>query len=108
MPESTQPLYPRVGSLFQDLRRGRYPELERDRRACSETNPCDRDSAAKTSAVLIPIYIQGWGAYFRICDAEGTRSWKEIDAHVRRRIRAIVIRQQKRPRFLFRHLDRKS
>ena len=51
-------------------------------------------------------YIQGWGAYFRICDEEGTRSWKQVDAHVRRRIRAIVIRQQKRPRFLFRHLVR--
>jgi group II intron reverse transcriptase/maturase len=51
-------------------------------------------------------YIQGWGAYFRICDEEGTRSWKPIDAHVRRRIRAIAIRQQKRPRFLFRHLVR--
>ena len=54
----------------------------------------------------INTYIQGWGAYFRICDEEGTRSWKPIDAHVRRRIRAIVIRQQKRPRFLFRHLVR--
>ena len=51
-------------------------------------------------------YIQGWGAYFRICDEEATNSWKAIDAHVRRRVRAIVIRQQKRPRFLFRHLVR--
>ena len=51
-------------------------------------------------------YIKGWGAYFRICDEEGSRSWKGIDAHVRRRVRAIAIRQQKRPRFLFRHLVR--
>lgn len=51
-------------------------------------------------------YIEGWGAYFRICDQEATRSWKSIDAHVRRRVRAIAIRQQKRPRFLFRHLIR--
>jgi hypothetical protein len=27
-----------------------------------------------------------------------------IDAHIRRRLRAIMIRQRKRPRFLFRHL----
>lgn len=51
-------------------------------------------------------YIKGWGAYFRICDEEASRSWKGIDAHVRRRVRAIAIRQQKRPRFLFRHLVR--
>lgn len=51
-------------------------------------------------------YIAGWGAYFRICDEEATRSWRGIDAHVRRRIRAIAIRQQKRPRFLYRHLVR--
>ena len=51
-------------------------------------------------------YIEGWGAYFRICDEEATRSWKAIDAHVRRRVRAIAIRQQKRPRFLYRHLVR--
>lgn len=51
-------------------------------------------------------YIQGWGVSFRICDEEGARSWKQIDAHVRRRIRAIAIRPQKRPRFLFRHLVR--
>ena len=51
-------------------------------------------------------YIQGWGAYFRICDEEGSRGWKGIDAHVRRRVRAIAIRQQKRARYLFRHLVR--
>jgi RNA-directed DNA polymerase len=27
-----------------------------------------------------------------------------IDAHVRRRLRAIIVRQKKRPRFLYRHL----
>ena len=46
------------------------------------------------------------GAYFRICDHEAIRSWRGLDAHVRRRVRAIAIRQQKRPRFLFRHLVR--
>ena len=32
------------------------------------------------------------------------RNWKHMDAHVRRRLRAIVIRQKKRPRHLYRHL----
>lgn len=27
-----------------------------------------------------------------------------FDAHIRRRVRAIIVRQKKRPHFLFRHL----
>jgi len=47
-------------------------------------------------------YIKGWVAYYRLCSEEGVRNWKAMDAHVRRRLRAIVIRQKKRPRFLYR------
>ena len=39
-----------------------------------------------------------------LCTAEGVKALKQIDAHIRRRLRAIIIRQRKRPRFLFRHL----
>lgn len=49
-------------------------------------------------------YIKGWVAYYRLCSEEGVRNWKAMDAHVRRRLRAIVIRQKKRPGFLYRHL----
>lgn len=49
-------------------------------------------------------YLNGWVAHFRLCTAEGVRALKFIDAHIRRRLRAIIIRQRKRPRFLFRHL----
>ena len=31
-----------------------------------------------------------------------------FDAHIRRRVRAIIVRQKKRPRFLFRHLAAKG
>ena len=31
-----------------------------------------------------------------------------FDAHIRRRVRAIIVRQKKRPRFLFRHLASKG
>jgi RNA-directed DNA polymerase len=43
-------------------------------------------------------------AYYRQCSEEAVRNWKKMDAHVRRRLRAIVIRQKKRPRHLYRHL----
>lgn len=49
-------------------------------------------------------YIKGWVAYYRLCGEEGVRNWKKMDAHVRRRLRAIVIHQKKRPRYLYRHL----
>jgi RNA-directed DNA polymerase len=49
-------------------------------------------------------YIKGWVAYYRQCSEEAVRNWKKMDAHVRRRLRAIVIRQKKRPRYLYRHL----
>jgi group II intron reverse transcriptase/maturase len=49
-------------------------------------------------------YLKGWSAYYRICCEEGAGKMRIIDAHIRRRLRAIVIRQKKRPRFLYLHL----
>lgn len=51
-------------------------------------------------------YLQGWIAYFRICTEESTLLFQRFDAHIRRRLRAIIIRQKKRPRHLYRHLLR--
>lgn len=49
-------------------------------------------------------YLQGWIGYFRLCTEEGLHHFGRTDAHIRRRVRAIIIRQKKRPRHLFRHL----
>ena len=49
-------------------------------------------------------YLTGWISHFRLCTPEAVQGLGVIDAHVRRRVRAIVVRQRKRPRFLFRHL----
>jgi RNA-directed DNA polymerase len=49
-------------------------------------------------------YLNGWVAHFRLCTAEAVNGLRAIDAHIRRRLRAIIIRQRKRARFLFRHL----
>lgn len=53
-------------------------------------------------------YVRGWSAYFRICSEEGTRTMNNADARVRRRLRAIVIRQRGKPRYLFRHLRKRG
>ena len=49
-------------------------------------------------------YLTGWMAHYRLCTPDATRRLDAFDAHIRRRIRAIIVRQKKRQRFLFRHL----
>jgi RNA-directed DNA polymerase len=49
-------------------------------------------------------YLTGWMSHYRLCTPEAVQDLGAIDAHVRRRIRAIIVRQKKRQRFLFRHL----
>jgi group II intron reverse transcriptase/maturase len=49
-------------------------------------------------------YLRGWVGYFQLCTKEGAELFARFDAHIRRRIRAIVVHQRKRPRYLHRHL----
>lgn len=53
-------------------------------------------------------YLNGWIAYFRLFTPEAVDGLRVIDSHIRRRIRAIIVRHRKRPRFLFRHLVSKG
>lgn len=48
-------------------------------------------------------YLTGWVGYFRLCTSSS--SFSNFDAHIRRRLRAILVRQKKRSRHLFRHLQ---
>jgi len=50
------------------------------------------------------VYLKGWAGYFRLCTKEGAVLFRRFDAHIRRRVRAIILRQKKRPRHLYRHL----
>ena len=42
--------------------------------------------------------------YFKICSKSQLKKFRKIDAHTRRRIRAIIIKQKKRSRYLYKHL----
>ena len=46
--------------------------------------------------------------HYRLCTPEAVHGLGAIDAHVRRRVRAIIVRQKKRQRFLYRHLRAKG
>lgn len=49
-------------------------------------------------------YLSGWMAHYRLCSRAAAKRLGQFDAHIRRRLRAIIVRQRKRSRFLFRHL----
>jgi RNA-directed DNA polymerase len=49
-------------------------------------------------------YLRGWMGYFHPVSKEALRVLGNTDAHVRRRLRAIIVRHKKKDRYLFRHL----
>ena len=51
-------------------------------------------------------YLSGWIGFFRICTELEERTLRAIDAHIRRRLRAILLRQWKRRRTIVRRLIR--
>jgi RNA-directed DNA polymerase len=54
------------------------------------------------------VYLRGWSGYFRICTEENVYRLHVWDAHIRRRLRAILVRQKKRSRYLYRHLQHRG
>jgi group II intron reverse transcriptase/maturase len=53
-------------------------------------------------------YLLGWIQFFRSCTAAEVRTLHGLDAHIRRRLRAIVLRHWKRKRFIVRQLTRRG
>jgi RNA-directed DNA polymerase len=51
-------------------------------------------------------YLLGWVGFFWICTAAEERTFASLDAHIRRRLRALVLRHWKRRRFIVRRLIR--
>ena len=51
-------------------------------------------------------YLAGWLGFFGICTAAEDFTFRNIDGHIRRRLRAIVLRQCKRRRTIARRLIR--
>ena len=49
-------------------------------------------------------YLEGWAGYFSLCTEAGARYFKNADAHIRRRIRCLILSRFRCQRFLFRHL----
>ena len=78
-----------------------------EKRMCAkirELTPRNFGQSLERGFARLNAYLRGWSAFFRICTTENVRILRRWDAHIRRRVRAIVVRRMKRPRFLFRHL----
>ncbi len=78
--------------------------LERIKARIRELTPRNGGRSLATYLERLNQYLRGWIAYFRICTKAGAMFFDGLDARIRRRLRAIIIRQKKRPRYLFRHL----
>ncbi len=68
-----------------------------------ELIPRNWGGSLATCIEQVNTYIKGWSSYFKLC-TQNHRTLQTFDGHIRRRIRAIVVKQKKKPQFLFRHL----
>jgi RNA-directed DNA polymerase len=73
-----------------------------------ELTPRVWGNSLETCIKRINQYLKGWEGYFDLCTRPAASRWDYYDGHIRRRLRTIVVRQRKRPRFLFRHLKRRG
>ncbi len=63
-----------------------------------------RGESLETCIERLNRFLRGWAGYFRLCTKDVVKPLNHFDAHIRRRLRAMLVRQKKRPRHLFRAL----
>ena len=73
-----------------------------------EMTPPNWGRSITTCMEEVSRYLTGWMSHYRLCTPDAIKGLGAIDAHIRRRIRAIIVRQKKRSRFLLRHLKAKG
>ena len=69
-----------------------------------ELTPRNWGQAIATCIAKLNSYVRGWVAFFGICTEAEVRMLQTIDAHVRRRLRALQLKQWKRKRTIVRKL----
>ena len=88
-----------------------FPSAKAERRlrtTLREMTPPNWGHSIKFCMDRLSQYLTGWITHYRLCTPEAVRGLGAVDAHIRRRIRAIIVRQKKRRRFLYRHLKAKG
>jgi RNA-directed DNA polymerase len=71
-----------------------------------ELTPRSWGQSLRACIVQLNAYLLGWIGFFGICTDGIVYILHRLDAHIRRRLRALLLRQWKRKRFIVRHLIR--
>jgi group II intron reverse transcriptase/maturase len=69
-----------------------------------ELTPRNWGNSLRRCISQINVYLRGWIGFFGICTASEERALMNLDAHIRRRLRAILLKQWKRKRTILRKL----
>jgi RNA-directed DNA polymerase len=81
---------------------------ERIRERIRELTPRNFGNSISRCIGEINIYLRGWINFFGICTQEEEMKLRYLDAHIRRRLRAIRLKQWKRKRSMVRGLVRRG
>jgi len=73
-----------------------------------ELTPRNWGNSLKACITRVNEYLIGWLGFFGICTAEVERTLHNLDAHIRRRLRAIQLKQWKSKRTIARQLIRRG
>jgi len=69
-----------------------------------ELTPRNWGNSLRRCITQVNAYLRGWIGFFGICTASEERTLMNLDAHIRRRLRAILLKQWKRKRTILRKL----
>lgn len=80
--------------------------IRRLRQRICELTPRSRGRSLRATIQAINAYLRGWFGHFGVCTPGIERVVHNADAHIRRRLRAIVLKHWKRKRTIARRLSR--
>jgi RNA-directed DNA polymerase len=69
-----------------------------------ELTPRNWGDSLRACILGLNAYLVGWVGFFGICTPSSERDFQSLDAHIRRRLRAVLLKQWKRKRFIARRL----
>ena len=69
-----------------------------------ELTPRNWGQSARSCIQRINVYLEGWVEFFKVCTTDEKRTFAALSAHIRRRLRAILLTQWKRRRTIVKRL----
>jgi group II intron reverse transcriptase/maturase len=69
-----------------------------------ELTPRNWGNSLRRCITNINVYLRGWIGFFGVCTASEEKTLMNLDAHIRRRLRAILLKHWKRKRTIVRKL----